>query len=54
MEHRRRFLKIYALTFCDIWQSFYFYCILNNEDFKMEFEKSKFVIHLMIAVPLYY
>ena len=25
MAHRRRFLKIYLVKFCDIWQSFYFY-----------------------------
>ena len=36
MVHRRRFLKIYSLKFCDIWQNFYFYRILDNENFKME------------------
>ena len=54
MVHRRRFLKICSLKFCDIWQSFYFYCILNNENFKMEVEQTKFVMHLIIALPLYY
>ena len=28
MVHRRRFLKIYSLKFCDIWQKFYLYRIL--------------------------
>ena len=32
-----------------IWQKFYFYRILNNENFKMEF-----VTHLIITVQLYY
>ena len=50
MEHRRRFLKIYSLKFCDIWQNFYFYCILNNENFKMEVEQTNFVTHLIIIV----
>ena len=54
MVHRRRFLKIYSLKFCDIWQSFYFYCILNNENFKMEVEQTNFVTHLIITVQLYY
>ena len=35
MVHRRRFLKIYSLKFWDIWQEFYFYRILNIENFKM-------------------
>ena len=30
MVHRRRFLKIYPLTFCDIWQNCFSYRILNN------------------------
>ena len=47
MVHRRRFLKIYPLTFCDFWQNFYFYCILNNESFKMEVEQTNFVTHLI-------
>ena len=28
------------LKFCDIWQNFYFYRILNNENFKMEVEQT--------------
>ena len=43
MVHRRQFLKIYSLKFCDIWQNFYFYCIFNNENFKMEVEQTSFV-----------
>ena len=39
MVHRRRFLKIYSLKFCDIWQNFYFYRILNDENFKTEVER---------------
>ena len=54
MVHRRRFLKIYSLKVCDIWQSFYFYSILNNENFKMEVEQRNFVTHLIITVPLHY
>ena len=54
MVHRRRFLKIYSLKFCDIWQNFYFYRILNNENFKMEVEQTNFVTHLIITVQLYY
>ena len=50
MVHRRRFLKIYSIKFCDIWQNFYFYRILNNENFKMEVEQTNFVTHLTIAV----
>ena len=37
MVHRRRFLKIYSLNFCDIRQNFDLYRIFNNENFKMEF-----------------
>ena len=51
---RRRFLKIYSLKFCDIWQNFSFYRILNNENFKMEVEQTYFVTHLIITVQLYY
>ena len=54
MVQGRRFLKIYALKFSDIWQNFYFYRILNNENFKMEVEQTNFVTHLIITVPLYY
>ena len=42
MVHRRRFLKIYSLEFCDIWQNFSFYRILSNENFKMEVEQTFF------------
>ena len=54
MVHRRRFLKIYSLKLCDIWQNFYFYHILNNENFKTEFEQTIFVTNLIITVQLYY
>ena len=54
MVHKRRFLKIYSLKFCDIWEKVYFYDILNNENFKMKVEQTKFVSHLIIAVQLYY
>ena len=37
-----------------IWQKFYFYRILNNENFKMEVEQRNFVAHLIITVQLYY
>ena len=43
MVHRRRFLKTLSLKFCDIWQNFYFYRILNNENFKMKVEQTNFV-----------
>ena len=33
---------------------FYFYRILNNENFKMEVEQKNFVTHLIITVQLYY
>ena len=54
MVHRRRFLKINSLKFCDIWQNFYFYRILYKENFKMEVERTNFVTHLIITVQLYY
>ena len=54
MLHRRRLLKIYSLKFCDIWQNFYFYGILNDENFKMEVEQTNFVTHLIITEQLYY
>ena len=50
MVNRGRFLKIYSLKFCDIWRKFYFFCILDNEKFKMEVEKKIFVTHLIITV----
>ena len=54
MVHRRRFLKIYSSKFCDIWQNFDFYRILNNENFKMKVEQTNFVIHLIITIESYY
>ena len=54
MIHRRRFLKIYSIKFCDIWQTFYFYRIVNDENFKMEVEQTNFMTHLIITVQLYY
>ena len=30
LVHRRRFLKICSLKLCDIWQNFWFYCILTH------------------------
>ena len=53
MVHRRRFLKIYSLEFCDIWQNFSFYRILSNENFKMEVEQTNFVIRLIITVQYF-
>ena len=54
MIHRRRFLKIFSLKYCDIWQNFYFYHILNNENLKIEVEQTIFETHLIITVKLYY
>ena len=54
MVHKRKFFKIYSLKFCDIWQNFYFYRILNNENFKMEVEQTNFVTRLIITVQSYY
>ena len=54
LVHRRRFLKIYSLKFCVIWQNFYFNRLLNNENFKMEVEQTNFVTHFIITVQLYY
>ena len=54
LVHRRRFLKIYALKFCDVWQDVYLYSILNNENVEMEVEQTNFVTHLIITVQLYY
>ena len=50
MVHTRQFLKIYSLKFCDIWRNFYFYRILDNENFKMKVEQTIFVTHLIITV----
>ena len=54
MVSRRRVLKIYSLKFCDVWRNFYFYRILDNENFKMEVEQTTFVTHLIITVQLHY
>ena len=54
MVHRWLFLKIYSLKFCDIWKNFYFYRILDNENFKMEAEQTNFVTHLVITMQFYY
>ena len=54
MVHRRRFLKIYSLKFCDISQNFYFYRILNDENFKTEVERFFWHIILIITEQLYY
>ena len=54
MVHRRRILKIYSLKFCDIWQNFYLYRILNNENFKKEVEQKNFLTRLIITVQLLY
>ena len=44
-EHRKIcvhvYIKIFSLKFCDIWHNFYFYRILNDEDFKMEGKEKK-------------
>ena len=44
------FLKIFSLKVFDILQNFYFYRILNSENFKMEVEQMYFVTHLIITV----
>ena len=54
MVHRRRFLKIHSLKLYDFRQNFYFYRILNNENFKMEVRPTNFVTHLIITVQLYH
>ena len=54
MVHRWPFLKIYSIKFCDVWQNFYFYRILSDENFKMEVDQTNFVTHLIITVELYY
>ena len=43
-----------CIKICDIWQNFYFYCILNNENFKMEVERTNFVTHLIILLQYHY
>ena len=52
--HRRQFLKIYSLKFCNIWQDFFFYRILSRENFKVKVEQTNFVTYLIIPVQLYY
>ena len=47
MEHRRRFLKIYSLDFCELCQNFSFHSISSNENFKMEVEQTNFVIFIV-------
>ena len=37
-----------SLKFYDIWQNFYFYRILNNENLKMKVEQTNFMTHLII------
>ena len=54
MVDRRRYLKIHSLKFCAIWQNFYLYRILNNENLKMEVERTNFVTHLIITVQYIY
>ena len=39
------FLKIFSLKVFDILQNFFFYHILNSENFKMEVEQMYFVSH---------
>ena len=53
--HRRIFLKIYSLIkkFYGTWQNFYFYRILNNENFKMEFEQMIFGTRLILQTYNY-
>ena len=50
MVHWRRFLKIYLLKFCDIWQNFYFYRILNNENFKMAVEQTNWMTTVQFTI----
>ena len=54
MVHSRRFLKIYSLKFCDIWQNVFIYRVLHNENFKMEVEQTNFGTLLIITVQLNY
>ena len=46
------FSKSIHQNFCDIWQDFDFYRILNNANFKMKVEQTNFVIHLIIVIQL--
>ena len=54
LVHRKQFLQIYLLKFCNIWQNLYFYRILKNENFQMEVEQTNFATHLITTVQLYY
>ena len=51
---QKRISQNLLLKFCDIWQNFYFYRILNTENFKMEVEHTNLVTHFVITVQLYY
>ena len=42
------------IKFCDIWQNFYFYGILDNDNFKMAVKQTYFVTQLIITEQLYY
>ena len=42
------------LSLAIIWQTFYFYRIVNDENFKMEVEQTNFMTHFIITVQLYY
>ena len=53
MVHRRQFLKICSLKFCDIWQNFYFYRTFNNKNFKMEVQQTNFVTHFFVFFVLF-
>ena len=48
LVHRKQFLQIYSLKFCNICQNLYFYRISNNENFQMEVEQMNFVTRLTI------
>ena len=52
MVRKRQFLKIYSSKFCDIWQNFSFYRILNKENFKMKVEQKNFVTHFIIIITV--
>ena len=54
VEHRRQFLKICPLKFCDIWQNFYFYRTFNNKNFKIEVQQTNFATQLKITVQSCY
>ena len=52
MVRKRQFLKIYSSKFCDIWQNYSFYRILNKENFKMKVEQKNFVTHFIIIITV--